>query len=265
MKTAELARDSPGYWRQEIRAGRWRRPTAGLSPGYAQANLVVVPRDHAYDFLLFCHRNPKPCPLLDVTDPGDPTPRAAARDADLRTDLPAYRVYADGSMVEERTDLREVWRSDFVAFLLGCSFTFEAALLRAGVPIRHIECNRNVPMFITTQHCRPAGPFAGPMVVSMRPIPATLVSRAVEICARYPLAHGGPVHIGDPDPLGITDLSRPDYGDAVPIRQGEVPVFWACGVTPQAVARRARLPLMITHAPGHMFLTDMTDEDLALH
>ncbi len=265
VKTAEKAADSPAHWRWEIRAGRWSRPTAGLSPGYAQANLVVVPREAAYDFLLFCHRNPKPCPLLDVTDPGEPTPRAAAPGADLRTDLPAYRVYANGQVIEERTDLREVWRPDFVAFLLGCSFTFEAALLRAGVPVRHIERNSNVPMFVTTTMCRPAGAFAGPMVVSMRPIPAALLTRTVQICARYPLAHGGPVHIGDPVALGIRDLDRPDYGDAVPVAPGEVPVFWACGVTPQAVAQRARLPLVITHAPGHMFLTDLLDEDLALH
>ncbi len=265
MKTAEKAMDSPAYWRQEIRAGRWRRPTAGLVPGYAQANLVVVPRECAYDFLLFCHRNPKPCPLLDVTDPGDPTPHMAAPGADLRTDLPAYRVYAEGELVEERTDLLEVWRPDFVAFLLGCSFTFEDALQRAGIPVRHIECGRNVPMYITTRMCRPAGAFAGPMVVSMRPIPAALVPRSVQICARYPLAHGGPVHIGDPETLGIRDLDRPDYGDVVPIEPGEVPVFWACGVTPQAVAQRARLPLVITHAPGHMLLTELRDEDLALH
>lgn len=265
MKTAEKAPDSPAHWREEIRAGRWHRPTAGLSPGYAQANLVVVPQEYAYDFLLFCHRNPKPCPLLDVTDPGDPVPRVAAIGADLRTDLPAYRVYADGRLLEERTDLRQAWRRDFVAFLLGCSFTFEAALLQAGVPVRHIERQSNVPMFVTTLMCRPAGPFAGPMVVSMRPIPAELVPRAVQICARYPLAHGGPIAIGTPEALGINDVNRPDYGDAVPIQSGEVPVFWACGVTPQAVAERARLPLMITHAPGHMFLTDLRDEDLALH
>ncbi|MGH2403643.1 MAG: putative hydro-lyase [bacterium] len=257
--------DSPAHWRQEIRAGRWRRPTAGLAPGYAQANLVVVPWDYAYDFLLFCHRNPKPCPLLDVTDPGDPTPRATAPGADLRMDLPAYRVYVDGQMVEERLDLSEIWRPDFVAFLLGCSFTFEGALLRAGVPVRHIEKKTNVAMYITTRPCRPAGVFAGPMVVSMRPIPAALVPRVVQVSARYPLAHGAPVHIGEPDALGIRDLGHPDYGDAVPIDSSEVPVFWACGVTPQAVAQRARLPLMITHAPGHMFLTDLRDEDLALH
>lgn len=262
MQTPEKAMDSPAYWRHEIRAGRWRRPTAGLAAGYAQANLVVVPRDHAQDFQLFCHLNPKPCPLLDVTRPGDPIPRTAAPEADLRTDLPGYRVYIDGEMVAEQTNLMEVWQPDFIGFLLGCSFTFEAALLQAGIPVRHIECDRNVPMFVTTQMCQPAGVFVGPLVVSMRPIPEALVPRAAQICARYPLAHGGPVHIGDPGALGIHDLNRPDFGNAVPIEPGEVPVFWACGVTPQAVAQRARLPLVITHAPGHMFLTDLRDEDM---
>ena len=252
-----------GRWRQEIRAGRWRGPTAGLAPGYAQANLVVIPRAYAYEFLLFCQRNPKPCPVLDVTEPGDPVPRYAAPEADLRTDLPRYRVYRDGELVEEVEDIRGLWREDLVAFLLGCSFTFEAALQRAGVPVRHLECGCNVPMYVTTRLCRPAGRFAGPLVVSMRPVPAEQVPRVVQICSRYPLAHGAPVHVGAPSSLGIADLSRPDYGDPVPVREGEVPVFWACGVTPQAVAQRSKLPWMITHSPGHMFLTDLRDEDLA--
>jgi uncharacterized protein YcsI (UPF0317 family) len=253
---------SPAEWRKEIREGRWRNPTAGLAPGYAQANLVVVPKDYAYDFLLFCQRNPKPCPLLDVTDPGDPVPRYAAPGADLRTDLPRYRVYRDGELVEERSEVSGLWRDDLVAFLLGCSFTFEAALLRAGVPVRHLECGCNVPMYVTRVACRPAGAFAGPLVVSMRPVPVHQVARVFEVCARYPRAHGTPVHVGDPAALGIRDLARPDFGDPVPVRGGEVPVFWACGVTPQAVAAAARLPFMIAHSPGHMFLTDLRDEDL---
>ena len=254
---------TPGYWRAEIRAGRWRRPTAGLAAGYVQANLVVVPEAHAGDFRLFCDRNPGPCPLLDLTAPGDPVPRAAAPDADLRTDVPLYRVYRDGELVEEPPDLLGLWRDDLVAFLLGCSFTFEEALQRAGLPLRHLERGSNVSMYVTNRMCAPAGPFAGPMVVSMRPFPRADLTRVAAITARYPFAHGAPVHAGDPSALGIRDLAHPDYGDALPIEQGEVPVFWACGVTPQAVATRARLPLMITHAPGHMFLTDLTVEALA--
>ncbi len=250
--------------RAEIRAGRWRGPTAGLAPGFAQANLVIVPQKVAYDFLLFCHRNPKPCPLLDVTDPGDARPLYAAPHADVRTDVPRYRVFRHGQPAQEMVEINALWRDDFVAFLLGCSFTFEAAMARAGLPVRHMEEGRNVPMYRTNIACRPAGAFRGPMVVSMRPIPQADVPRAVQVTARYPLAHGAPVHVGDPSAIGITDLAHPDYGEAVTVRRGEVPVFWACGVTPQAVVQQARPELMITHAPGHMFITDLRDEDLAM-
>jgi len=255
---------TPARWRELIRRGEWARPTAGLAPGYAQANLAIVPRTQAYDFLVFCQRNPKPCPLLEVTDPGDPRPRYSAEMADLRTDLPRYRVYEHGILSGEVADLRALWREDLVAFLLGCSFTFEHAMMRAGIAVRHIEQGVNVPMYITTIPCRPAGPFEGPMVVSMRPVALHLVSRAVQVTSRYPLAHGGPLHIGDPQAIGIRDLQKPDFGDPVEVRAGEVPVFWACGVTPQAVALHARLDLLITHAPGHMFITDLLDEELAL-
>jgi uncharacterized protein YcsI (UPF0317 family) len=253
--------NTPGYWRQEIRAGRWRRPTAGLAPGYVQANLVAVPAEDAEDFLHFCQRNPQPCPLLEMTAPGDSTPRRCAPEADLRTDLPRYRVYIGGELSEERDDLREVWRRDLVAFLLGCSFTFEAALQQAGIRIRHIELGCNVPMYVTDRPCRPAGRFTGPMVVSMRPFPIAVIPQVIAISARYPLAHGAPVHVGDPATLGIRALDRPDYGDPVPVAATEIPVFWACGVTPQAVATRALLPLVITHAPGHMFITDLVPEE----
>ena len=249
--------NTPAYWRQEIRSGRWRRPTAGLAPGYAQANLVIVPQEYAGDFELFCQRNPQPCPLIEVTAAGDPVPYASAPDADLRTDVPLYRVYVEGKLAEEREDLREMWQPDLVAFLLGCSFTFEAALQDAGLPVRHIQMGCNAAMYVTSRPCQPAGPFAGPMVVSMRPFVPSDVPRVAEITAQYPRAHGAPVHVGDPAALGITDLGRPDYGDPVPVEPGEVPVFWACGVTPQAVAVHAQLPLMITHAPGHMFITDL--------
>jgi uncharacterized protein YcsI (UPF0317 family) len=253
----------PREVRQQIREGKWRRPTAGLAPGFVQTNLVILPRDLAFDFLLFAQRNPKPCPVIEVTDVGSPEPKVSAPGADLRTDVPRYRIYREGSLAGEVTDLLSVWHEDLVAFLLGCSFTFESALLMAGIPVRHIEEDRNVPMFISSIPCVPAGVFHGPLVVTMRPIPAKLVSRAVQITGRYPGVHGSPVHIGDPAHIGIRDLGKPDFGDAVTIRPGEVPVYWACGVTPQAVAMQAKPPLMLTHAPGYMFITDLRNEELA--
>jgi uncharacterized protein YcsI (UPF0317 family) len=248
--------------RRAAAGGELTGPTPGLALGYVQANLVIVPRDLAYDFLLFCQRNPKPCPLLDVTEPGNPEPRLVAPGADLRTDLPCYRVYRDGELVEEPMDLRGWWRDDLVAFLIGCSFTFENALLQAGVPLRHIEAGCNVPMYRTNIACKPAGVFHGPMVVSMRPLSPADTVRATQICARFPKAHGTPVHFGSPQDIGIRDLNRPDFGDPVPILAGEAPVFWACGVTPQAVAMEVRPPLFFTHKPGHMFVTDLRDMDL---
>ncbi len=253
----------PREVRQQIREGKWRRPTAGLAPGFVQTNLVILPRDLAFDFLLIAQRNPKPCPVIEVTDVGSPEPKVSAPGADLRTDVPRYRIYREGSLAGEVTDLLSVWHEDLVAFLLGCSFTFESALLMAGIPVRHIEEDRNVPMFISSIPCVPAGVFHGPLVVTMRPIPAKLVSRAVQITGRYPGVHGSPVHIGDPAHIGIRDLGKPDFGDAVTIRPGEVPVYWACGVTPQAVAMQAKPPLMLTHAPGYMFITDLRNEELA--
>ena len=255
--------DDPREVRQKIREGKWRRPTAGLAPGFVQTNLVILPHDLAFDFLLFAQRNPKPCPVIEVTDVGSPEPKLSAPGADLRTDVPKYCIYRNGALEGEVTDLRSVWRDDLVSFLLGCSFTFESALLQAGVPVRHIEENRNVPMFISNIPCAPAGMFRGPLVVTMRPTPARLVSRAVQITGRYPGVHGSPVHVGDPAIIGIRDLAKPDFGDPVTIRPGEVPVFWACGVTPQAVAMQAKPPLMLTHAPGYMFITDLRNEELA--
>lgn len=260
---ADLARAEPEAVRAVIRSGGWSGPTAGLCAGAAQANVVILPQRLAYDFLVFCLRNPKPCPLIDVTDPGDPRPPYAAPGADLRTDVPRYWIYRRGDLAGEVPDISDLWREDSVGVLLGCSFTFEAAMLRAGLPVRHVEEGRNVPMYLTSIPCRPAGPFRGPMVVSMRPVPQPLVPRAVQVTARFPLAHGAPVHIGDPRTIGIASLDHPDYGEAVTIREDEVPVFWACGVTPQAVARVARPEIMVTHAPGHMLITDLRDDDLA--
>jgi uncharacterized protein YcsI (UPF0317 family) len=254
----------PKEIREEIRRGKYTGVTAGLAPGYVQANLAVLPRDSAYDFLLFCQRNPRPCPLIEVTDAGSPEPVGVAPGADLRTDLPKYRIYSDGELAEEVTDITPYWRDNLVAFLLGCSFTFEWALLDAGLPMRHIEEGRNVAMWRTSIACRPAGRFRGPMVVSMRPIPAELVPKAVTVTARFPLAHGAPVHIGDPAAIGIRDLEHPDWGDPGIFRPGDVPVFWACGVTPQAVALASKPPFVITHSPGHMFVTDLPNHALSV-
>jgi uncharacterized protein YcsI (UPF0317 family) len=257
LATAELVRAA-------CRGGALQDQTSGLAPGFAQANLVILPRELAGDFLLFCQRNPKPCPLLDVTEAGDPVPRRAGPTSDLRTDLPRYRIWRNGQLVEEPTDIRHLWQDDFVSFVIGCSFTFEAALLRAGVPVRHIERGVNVPMYWTNIACQPAGVFHGPLVVSMRPLKPADAIRAVQITSRYPAVHGAPVHIGMAAQIGITDLGHPDFGDAVPIADNELPVFWACGTTPQAVAMAVRPPLMITHSPGCMFVTDLRDEELAV-
>lgn len=247
---------TPEQARAEFRDGL-RVPTAGWSAGWTQANLIALPRKYAYDFLLFAHRNPAPCPVLDVTESGAVSSELFA--GDLRTDLPAYRVFKNGELVDEVTDVTVRWREDLVAFLIGCSFTFEDALREAGVPVRHVEQGTNVPMYRTNVPCRPAGELSGPLVVSMRPIPAAQVATAVLVTSRYPAVHGAPVHVGSPSELGITDLDRPDFGDPVEIRPGEVPVFWACGVTPQAVVMQSKPDFAISHAPGHMAITDARD------
>lgn len=248
--------------RAECRKGTLTGPTPGLALGYVQANLVILPKDWAFEFLLFCQRNPKPCPVLDVTEPGDPEAKLVAPGSDLRTDLPAYRVWRNGELVEEPHEITKYWRNDLASFVIGCSFTFENALLAAGVPVRHIEQNVNVPMYRTNIGCKSAGRFGGPLVVSMRPLTPPQVVKATQICSRFPRAHGVPVHFGDPTTIGIRDINKPDYGDAVEIRAGEVPVFWACGVTPQAALEQAKPPFAITHKPGHMFLTDVNDTDI---
>jgi uncharacterized protein YcsI (UPF0317 family) len=247
--------------RHRIRSGEHVGPTSGLAPGFAQANLVILPADQALDFARFCVRNPKPCPLLEVTDTGSPHPATLAPDADLRTDVPRYRVFRDGSMIDEPTDVTPYWRDDLVGFLLGCSFTFEWALAAAGLPLAHQLQGVNVPMYVTNRRCAGAGPFEGPLVVSMRPFAPADVASAVSISSRFPAMHGGPVHIGDPTALDISDLDAPDFGDPISISRSAVPVFWACGVTPQAVALEAKPSLAICHAPGHMFITDRPHAD----
>lgn len=236
--------------------------TSGMCAGYAQANLCILPKDLAFDFLLFCNRNPKPCPVLEVGDAGSRVIRAMADHADVATDFPKYRIWKNGLLAEEVTDISDIWQDDFVYFLIGCSFSFEAELLEAGIPVRHIEENRNVPMFNTNIPLKKAGIFGGNMVVSMRPIPYDLVVKAVNVTAAMPRVHGAPIHIGDPERIGINDISKPDYGEAVTVRDVEVPVFWPCGVTPQNAVMNAKPPIAITHSPGHMFITDVKNASL---
>ena len=246
--------------RMAIRKGMYRDHTAGLGVGYLQANLVVMPESYALDFMRFCQRNPKPCPLSGVSDTGNPKMLTMGRDIDVRTDVPAYNVYLDGRLDGSVTNLNDLWQKDFVAFALGCSFTFEHALQKSGFSIWHIDNNKTVPMFRSNISTVSAGPFAGEMAVSMRAIPKDRVSEVVEICRRFPLAHGAPVFWGNPEEIGIADMSRPDWGNPAPIPDGHVPVFWACGVTPQIAIEAARLPLCITHKPGHMLITDIAED-----
>ena len=248
--------------RTAIRAGEWRGHTSGLAPGHVQGNLAILPEALAGDFLRFCQRNPKSCPLLAVSEPGDPFLPSLGQDVDIRSDLPAYRVWEHGQLVAETHDIRALWRPDLVSFVIGCSFSFEQALLDAGIPLRHMAEGRNVAMYRTSIPTTPAGPFHGPMVVSMRPMRAAHAIRAIQVTARTPNVHGAPVHLGDPHLIGIQDLSRPDFGDAVTIAPDELPVFWACGVTPQSVIMEARPDFCITHAPGHMLITDLLNNDL---
>ena len=248
--------------RQAIRDGGFAGPTAGQAPGYVQTNVVILPAEDAADFAAFCAANARPCPLVYQTAAGNWDLSAVAAGGDLRTDVPRYRIFDHGqARVEEPTQIRDFWRDDLVGFLIGCSFTFEAALLAAGLPVRHLEQGCNVPMYRTNIPCQPAGRFAGPMVVSMRPFHPDQVAAAVEITGRFPRMHGAPLHVGDPAAIGIHDLARPDFGDPVRIADDEVPVFWACGVTPQLALVAARPPLAITHSPGCMFVTDLRNED----
>lgn len=248
---------TPQAIREKFRQGL-KVPTAGYAPGYAQANLIAIPKEWAYDFLLYAQRNPKSCPLLDVTEVGKFS-TCLAEGADLRTDFPAYRIWRDGKFVEEVTDARKAWSEygDMVGFLIGCSFTFEVGLVEKGIDVRHISSGCNVPMYLTNIPCRSAGRVKGNLVVSMRPMASKDIADAVSITSRYPSVHGAPVHIGHPEDIGIQDLSTPDFGDSVTTHDDEIPVFWACGVTPQAAIMASNIPFAITHAPGHMFITDI--------
>lgn len=245
--------------RAAIRSGAYTGHTAGLGAGYLQANVVILPEAQALDFMRFCQRNPKPCPLVGVSDTGDAMMRTLGRDIDIRRDVPAYNIYRDGQLADSVTDISTLWTGDMVAFALGCSFTFEHALVRVGISLWHVENNRTVPMFRSTIPCAPAGSFQSDMVVSLRAIAADRVAEAIDISRRFPLAHGGPVHTGDPSEIGIVDLARPDWGDPAPLPDGHVPVFWACGVTPQAAIVAAAPPICITHRPGHMLISDIPE------
>ena len=256
----ETGRDA----RRRIRAGGHRLPTSGMAPGYVQGNLAILPKELAADFTCFCLLNPKPCPLLGQSEPGDPRLPMLGEDLDIRTDIPLYRVWKKGEMVEEVRDLKKVWRDDLVSFVLGCSFSFEEALIESGLEIRHQTCNVNVPMYRTNIECKPAGPFHGPMVVSMRPFKPADAIRAVQITSRFPAVHGAPVHLGHPQSIGIKEIAKPDYGDPVPVADDEIPVFWACGVTPQSVVATVKPEFCITHAPGYMLVTDLLNSQLAI-
>jgi len=249
--------------RLQIRSGQWQAHTSGMAAGHVQGNLVILPESLANDFLRFCQRNPKPCPLLAVSDPGEPLLPMLGKDVDIRTDVPRYRVWQRGELVDEPTDISSLWRNDLVTFVIGCSFSFEQALIENGIALRHIDCGCNVSMYKTGLPCVPAGPFHGPMVVSMRPLKAADAIRAIQVTSRFPDVHGAPVHMGDPSLIGIQDLSHPEFGDPVPLHEDEIPVFWACGVTPQAVVMQAKPDFCITHAPGCMLITDLLNVQLA--
>lgn len=258
----DYSKMSPAEVRTLIRAGKITGQTSGMCDGYAQANLLILPMEYAYDFLLFTQRNPKSCPLLEVGDVGSRVVKTMANTADIATDLPKYRVWENGVMSGEYTDISHLWRDDFVYFLIGCSFSFEGELLAAGVPVRHIEEGKNVPMYLTNIECERAGIFHGKLVVSMRPMPADQAIRAVSITSTMPRVHGAPIHIGDPAAIGIRDISSPDFGDSVTVGDGELPVFWCCGVTPQSAVMSAKPAIAISHAPGHMFITDVKNTHL---
>jgi uncharacterized protein YcsI (UPF0317 family) len=247
-----------------IRRDAHSGPTSGFAPGFVQANLAILPKDLAGDFLRFCQLNPKPCPLIGVSAPGDWRAPVLAEDLDLRTDLPRYRVWRNGAIADEPSEIMRYWRDDLVAFAIGCSFSFEQALIEDGIELRHFTCDCTVPMYRTSIATVPAGPFHGPLVVSMRPMTPKDAIRAVQITTRFPAVHGAPVHLAKPEAIGISDLAKPDWGDAVPVYDDEIPVFWACGVTPQSVIMAVKPDFCITHYPGAMLVTDRRNSEFAI-
>lgn len=255
----------PVTLRRAIRSGAHSSHTSGFSHGFVQCNVAILPKDWADDFLKFCQLNPKPCPIIGMSaNPGETTFPDVAEDFDIRTDVSNYRIWKDGNLVEEVSDIRQHWRDDLVTFLIGCSFSFEEALMADGLEIRNITEGVNVPMYDTNIACRPAGRFHGNMVVSMRPFKPADAIRMIQICSRFPSVHGAPVHFGDPLAIGIPDINQTNYGDSVTIKEGEVPVFTACGVTPQAAIMAAKPPFCITHSPGCMVVTDLPNSRLSI-
>ncbi len=255
---------TPQQLRARIRYGEYDGNTSGQCPGYVQGNVVILPADWAMEFLQFCQFNPRPCPLIGMSQPGDYCLPDLADDLDIRTDIPRYRIFHHGELAKEVCDITNHWRDDLVTFVLGCSFSFEEALLADGLEIRNLTEGVNVPMYRTSIPCRSAGRFSGDMVVSMRPMLAADAIRAIQICTRFPSVHGAPVHLGDPSLIGVKDISHPDFGDAVTMHPGELPVFWACGVTPQVALEQAKPPFCITHSPGYMLVTDLPNSKLAV-
>ncbi|MQG18774.1 MAG: putative hydro-lyase [SAR202 cluster bacterium] len=255
---------SPKELRKLIRNSKIQTQTGGLAPKFVQTNLVILPKENAFDFLLFCNRNPKPCPIIEVLEEGKFEAITSAPESDIRFDVPKYRIYEKGKLVNEPTSIEKYWKKDFVSFLLGCSFTFEAALIDAEINVRHLQENKTVPMFITSIKTIESGIFSGPLVVTMRPIKKSQIVKTIQITSRFPNVHGSPIHIGNPDEIGIKDILKPDFGDPVTINTNEVPVFWACGITPQLAALNSKPPLMITHSPGHMFITDIKNETISV-
>ena len=264
-KTPQDLPESPSDLRSLMRNDLLVSPTSGMALGHVQTNLAILPADLAFDFLLFCNRNPKPCPIIEVIEAGKTEASITSPGSDIRTDVGLYRVYKFGKQIDEVTNISKYWQDNMVSFLLGCSFTFENALIEAGIELRHISQKCNVPMYITNIETIPAGLFSGPMVVSMRPIKRSKIVKTIQITSRFPSVHGAPIHIGDPKAIGINDLNAPDFGDTVEVKEDEIPTFWACGVTPQSVAMSSKPPLMITHSPGHMFITDHIDQDFAVN
>lgn len=255
---------TPKELRQRIRHGEHTTNTSGYCPGYVQCNMTILPKEWADEFLQFCQLNPKPCPVLGMADPGSWAIPSLAENLDIRSDIPRYRVFRDGEFAQEVTDIRELWQDDFVTFMLGCSFSFEEALQADGLEVRNVTEGCNVPMYRTTMDCTPVGRFSGKMVMSMRPFAAADAIRAIQICTRFPAVHGAPLHIGDPAQIGISDLNQPDYGDAVTVNDDELPLFWACGVTPQVAIEQAKPPICITHSPGCMLVTDVLNSKLSV-
>lgn len=246
--------------RERIRSGEHQGTTSGISGDKVQANVVILPRKYAFDFLLFAMRNKKAVPIIEVLEDGR-YESVYAKGSDVRTDVPKYNIYRYGELIETVDEVESYWQDDFVTFLIGCSFTFEQAIMDGGIDIKHIKEGKNVAMYRTDIPAEPAGLFHGQAVVSMRPFKKEDIDDVIAITERFPDMHGGPVHVGEPGEIGIANMKDPDYGEAIDIADDEVPVFWACGVTPQNVALNAKPEIMITHLPGHMFITDINNEE----